>query len=47
MWLIYMIFEYPKILVLYLLEIFYAMLQYTIFYFFASVTENPEDIDKH
>lgn len=42
MWVIYMLIEFPKILATFLVDFFYFIWKYTIFYFFMSVTENPE-----
>lgn len=43
MWIIYMLIEYPKAFASFLVEWFYFIQKYTIFYFFASITDNPEE----
>ena len=43
MWVIYMLIEFPKILATFLVDFFYFIWKYTIFYFFASITDNPEE----
>ena len=44
MWIIYMLIEFPKILASFLVDFFYFIWRYTIYYFFASITKNPEKI---
>ena len=42
MWVIYMLIYYTEQFGKFLVELFYFIWKYTIFYFFMSVTENPE-----
>lgn len=43
MWLIYMLIFNTQQFGNFLVEWFYFIWKYTIFYFFASITENPEE----
>ena len=44
MWIIYMLIEFPKILATFLVDFFYFIWRYTIYYFFESITKNTEKI---
>ena len=43
MWVIYMLIYYTEQFGNFLVEFFYFIWKYTIFYFFASITDNPEE----
>ena len=43
MWVMYMLLKVPKILATFLVDFFYFIWKYTIFYFFASITDHREE----
>ena len=44
MWLIYVLNYYTEEFGKFLVDFFYFIWRYTIYYFFASITKNPEKI---